>query len=146
LPAVWRRHELLAAATHAAIGKWAEGQVLSCNVIETAHRAPSVTPVLVQGADAAAISTYAQSICGVALGSAIGDLSGRAFRIAHMGHVNAPMVLGTLSAIEMAMKALDIPHGEGGVAAAVTSLAKGAGLPGDKRVAETTLALATAPA
>ena len=54
----------------------------------------------------------------------IADLSGKAFRIAHMGHVNAPMVIGTLGAIEMALKALKIPHGSGGVQAAVDYLAE----------------------
>ena len=149
LPAVWKRHALLAEATHAAIGKWAEGQVIACNILEPSQRSASVTPVLVQGADAEAIATYTQRICGVTLGSAIGELSGRAFRIAHMGHTNAPMVLGTLSAVEMALQALNIPHGSGGVAAAVASLAKGAGLPGkpaDHQVPENDLALATAPA
>ena len=54
-----------------------------------------------------------------------------------------------LSAVEMALQALNIPHGSGGVAAAVASLAKGAGLPGkpaDHQVPENDLALATAPA
>jgi alanine-glyoxylate transaminase/serine-glyoxylate transaminase/serine-pyruvate transaminase len=41
-----------------------------------------------------------------------------------MGHVNAPMVIGTLGAIEMALKALKIPHGSGGVQAAVDYLAE----------------------
>jgi len=36
-----------------------------------------------------------------------------------MGHVNAPMILGTLGVIEVALKALDIPHGSGGVEAAI---------------------------
>ncbi|MFN3925707.1 MAG: aminotransferase class V-fold PLP-dependent enzyme, partial [Pseudarthrobacter sp.] len=80
LEAVWKRHALLAAATHAAIGKWSEGQVLACNVTDPAHRACSVTLVVVTGADAEAIAAYTQSICGVTLGSAIGDLAGRAFR------------------------------------------------------------------
>jgi alanine-glyoxylate transaminase/serine-glyoxylate transaminase/serine-pyruvate transaminase len=53
------------------------------------------------------------------LGHGIGDLSGKAFRVAHMGHVNAPMVLGTLSVIEMALAALGIPHGKGGAQAAI---------------------------
>ena len=53
------------------------------------------------------------------LGVGIGDLSGKAFRIAHMGHVNAPMVIGILGAVEMALAALGIPHGKGGVQAAV---------------------------
>jgi alanine-glyoxylate transaminase / serine-glyoxylate transaminase / serine-pyruvate transaminase len=36
-----------------------------------------------------------------------------------MGHVNAPMILGTLSVIEMALAALGIPHGRGGTQAAI---------------------------
>ena len=43
----------------------------------------------------------------------------KAFRIAHMGHVNAPMVLGTLGVVETGLRALGIPHGAGGVSAAV---------------------------
>ena len=53
------------------------------------------------------------------LGVGIGELSGKAFRIAHMGHVNAPMILGTLGAVEVGLAALGIPHGRGGVQAAV---------------------------
>ncbi|CAN7588631.1 pyridoxal-phosphate-dependent aminotransferase family protein [Bosea sp. LjRoot237] len=121
LDAVWLRHALLASATHAAMSKWAEGQVLSYNVVEQSQRAPSVTTILVDG-DPAAITDYAQQVCGVTLGIAIGDLSGKAFRIAHMGHVNAPMVLGSLGAVEMALQAKGIPHGSGGVAAAIAYL------------------------
>jgi alanine-glyoxylate transaminase/serine-glyoxylate transaminase/serine-pyruvate transaminase len=148
LEAVFRRHALLAAATHAAVGRWAEGQVLSCNVLDAAQRACSVTPVLVNGADSEAIAAYTQKISGVTLGSAIGELSGKAFRIAHMGHVNAPMVIGSLAAIEMALKALNIPHGEGGLAAAVASLSEGAGMPfgpADHEIPENDLAAPTAP-
>jgi alanine-glyoxylate transaminase/serine-glyoxylate transaminase/serine-pyruvate transaminase len=36
-----------------------------------------------------------------------------------MGHVNAPMILGTLGVIEVALQALGIPHGKGGVEAAI---------------------------
>jgi alanine-glyoxylate transaminase/serine-glyoxylate transaminase/serine-pyruvate transaminase len=39
-----------------------------------------------------------------------------------MGHTNAPMVLGTLAAVEMSLKALKIPHGSGGVQAAIEYL------------------------
>ena len=41
-----------------------------------------------------------------------------------MGHVNAPMVLGTLGAVEMGLMALGIPHGSGGVQAAVDYLGR----------------------
>jgi alanine-glyoxylate transaminase/serine-glyoxylate transaminase/serine-pyruvate transaminase len=60
--------------------------------------------------------------CGVVIGAGIGDLSGKAFRIAHMGHVNAPMVLGVLGVAEVALNALNIPHGAGGTEAAIKSL------------------------
>ena len=58
------------------------------------------------------------------LGRALGHLEGKGFRIAHMGHVNAPMVLGTLSVVEMALGALGVPHGKSGAAAAIDYLAK----------------------
>jgi alanine-glyoxylate transaminase / serine-glyoxylate transaminase / serine-pyruvate transaminase len=121
---VWRRHKLLAGATHAAVAKWAEGQALTFNVLEPSHRAASITNVLTGTIDPKTITDYMLKVCGVTLGSGIGDLSGKALRIAHMGHVNAPMVLGTLSALEMALQALKIPHGSGGVSAAVAYLSK----------------------
>jgi len=62
----------------------------------------------------------------VVLGIGLGSLDGKAFRIAHMGHVNAPMILGTLSVVEMALAALGIPHGRGGAQAAAAWLAKAA--------------------
>ncbi|POR54323.1 pyridoxal-phosphate-dependent aminotransferase family protein [Bosea psychrotolerans] len=125
LEAVWKRHELLAGATHAAVSKWTEGQALAFNIPEPSQRAPSVTTILTQGVEAATITDHARDICGVTLGLGIGDLTGKAFRIAHMGHVNAPMVLGALGAVEMTLQAKGIPHGSGGVAAAVAFLAEG---------------------
>ena len=116
---VFLRHSLLAEAVRRAVGVWAEGQVLSFNVIEPSERCNTVTPVLTNGADPDALRAYCDEKCGVILGHGIGELSGKAFRIAHMGHVNAPMVLGTLSVIEMALAALRIPHGKGGAQAAI---------------------------
>jgi hypothetical protein len=81
-------------------------------------------PVLVQGRVPSVLSDYCREKCGVVLGRGIGDLQGRAFRIAHMGHVNATMMFGVLGAIEMALAALGIPHGRGGVQAAVEYLGR----------------------
>ena len=119
-----RRHALLAEATRQAVGRWAEGQVLAFNVRNAAERANSVTTVLMQGRDPRPLLDYCREKCGVVLGVGIGELSGRAFRIAHMGHVNAPMVFGILGAIEMGLAALAIPHGSGGVQAAVEYLGR----------------------
>jgi alanine-glyoxylate transaminase/serine-glyoxylate transaminase/serine-pyruvate transaminase len=119
----FRRHELLAGAVRSAVSRWSEGQVLAFNIVDPAERANSVTNILVQGREPKPILDYAREKCGVVLGVGIGQLTGKAFRIAHMGHVNAPMVIGTLGAVEMALKALKIPHGSGGVQAATEYLA-----------------------
>ncbi|NVN85423.1 MAG: aminotransferase class V-fold PLP-dependent enzyme [Rhodopseudomonas sp.] len=120
---VFLRHRLLAAAVRRAVAVWAEGQVLSFNIEDPAERADTVTTVLVaNGTDPVALQRYCKEKCGVVLGVGIGDLSGQAFRIAHMGHVNAPMMLGTLGVIEMGLTALRIPHGAGGTAAAIQYL------------------------
>jgi alanine-glyoxylate transaminase / serine-glyoxylate transaminase / serine-pyruvate transaminase len=116
---VHRRHRLLAEAVRRAVSVWGEGQAIGFNIIEANERSDSVTCVLTNGHDPEAIRSYCNKQCGVILGHGIGELSGKAFRIAHMGHVNAPMVLGTLGTIEMALAALEIPHGKGGVQAAV---------------------------
>ena len=119
-----RRHALLAEATRRAVARWAEAGALAFNVSEPAERANSVTTVLTHGRDPAPMLDYCRAHCGVVVGVGIGELSGKAFRIAHMGHVNAPMVFGVLGAVEMGLAALGIPHGSGGVQAAVDFLAR----------------------
>jgi alanine-glyoxylate transaminase/serine-glyoxylate transaminase/serine-pyruvate transaminase len=117
---VFQRHRLLAEAVRRAVGVWAEGQVLSFNISEASERSDTVTTVLMSGDhDPMGLHRYCKDKCGVVLGVGIGDLQGQAFRIAHMGHVNAPMVLGTLGVIETGLRALEIPHGKGGTEAAI---------------------------
>jgi alanine-glyoxylate transaminase / serine-glyoxylate transaminase / serine-pyruvate transaminase len=117
---VFRRHRLLAEAVRRAVAVWAEGDVLSFNVIEPAERADSVTTVLMaDGRDPKALLEFCATQCGVVLGVGIGPLGGKALRIAHMGHVNAPMILGTLGALEIGLVALRIAHGKGALRAAI---------------------------
>eukprot|EP01035_Chromulina_nebulosa_P009695 gene9695-13073_t len=117
---VFRRHSLLAEAVRRAVARWSEGQVLGFNIAEASERSNTVTTVTIP--DPAPLLAYCKNMCGVVLGVGIGDLSGKAFRIAHMGHVNAPMILGTLGVIEMGLQALGIPHGKGGTEAAIDYL------------------------
>ena len=116
---VFLRHRLLAEAVRRAVGVWSEGQAIGFNIIEAGERADSITCVQVNGHDPEALRAYTNQKCGVILGQGIGELSGKAFRVAHMGHVNAPMILGTLSVIEMGLAALSIPHAKGGAQAAI---------------------------
>ncbi|MEL6210449.1 MAG: alanine--glyoxylate aminotransferase family protein, partial [Pseudomonadota bacterium] len=44
------------------------------------------------------------------------------FRMGHMGHVNAQMVMGALGSIGAGLKALDIEHGSGALEAAAAVL------------------------
>jgi alanine-glyoxylate transaminase / serine-glyoxylate transaminase / serine-pyruvate transaminase len=121
------RHSLLAEAVRRAVAVWAEGQVLGFNITEPAERSNTVTTVTMNGHDPAALQRYCKEKCGVVLGTGIGDLQGQAFRIAHMGHVNAPMILGTLGVVEVALNALGIPHGKGGTEAAIEWLGESVG-------------------
>jgi alanine-glyoxylate transaminase/serine-glyoxylate transaminase/serine-pyruvate transaminase len=117
---VFERHRLLAGAVQHAVEVWAEGGAFAFNVERPDERAPSVTTIrMTEGQDPDALADFCRETCGVTLGIGIGELRGRAFRIAHMGHVNAPMILGTLGAVEVGLAALAMPHGRGGIQAAV---------------------------
>ncbi len=120
---IFRRHHLLGEAARRAVAVWGEGQVLGFNIAEASERSDTVTTVTMgNGHDPMALQRYCKDKCGVVLGTGIGDLQGQAFRIAHMGHVNAPMILGTLGVIEVGLNALKIPHGKGGIEAAAAWL------------------------
>jgi alanine-glyoxylate transaminase / serine-glyoxylate transaminase / serine-pyruvate transaminase len=117
---VFRRHRLLAEAVRRAVAAWSEGGILDFNVAAPAERADSVTTVLIAGGhDPRMLLDFCATRCGVVLGVGIGPLGGRALRIAHMGHVNAPMILGTLGALEITLVARGVAHGKGGVQAAI---------------------------
>jgi alanine-glyoxylate transaminase/serine-glyoxylate transaminase/serine-pyruvate transaminase len=123
LPNVFERHRLLGEAVRRAVAVWAEGQVLSFNISEPGERSNTVTTVLMSGDySPGKLHNYCKEKCGVVLGVGIGELQGQAFRIAHMGHVNAPMILGTLGVIEVGLSALQIPHGRNGAGAAISFL------------------------
>jgi alanine-glyoxylate transaminase/serine-glyoxylate transaminase/serine-pyruvate transaminase len=122
---VFARHRILAEATRRAVDVWSQGQALAFNIAEAEERCDTVTAVVTtNGASSQPLVDYCAQKCGVVLGRALGESEGRGFRIAHMGHVNAPMVLGTLGVVEMALAALNIPHGRNGAAAAVDYLAR----------------------
>ena len=117
-----RRHALLAGATHAAVGRWSTDGALGFNIPEPAERCPTVTAVLLEEPHLGRLLDWCSRVCDLSLGIGLGPFAGHAFRIGHMGHVNAPMIIGTLGAIEAGLVALDIPHGRGGVSAAIEHL------------------------
>ena len=124
LDAMFARHRRLADAVRAAVEVWSRAGALEFNAVNPVERADSVTTVRVAGGvDADRIRLLARDELDVSLGGGIGPLDGKAFRIGHMGWMNEPLVLGALGGVEMALKARGVPHGKGGVTAAVDSLA-----------------------
>jgi alanine-glyoxylate transaminase/serine-glyoxylate transaminase/serine-pyruvate transaminase len=60
----------------------------------------------------------------MSLGTGLGKLAGKAFRIGHLGSLNDLMLAGTLSGVEMGLAAAGVPHKPGGVTAALAHLAQ----------------------
>lgn len=120
---VWRRHSLLAEATRRAVGEWSRAGALDFNIEDPVARSDSVTVVMFKDHDPELLRVFTKETCGVTIGGTIGGLAGQGIRIGHMGHVNAVMLLGTLSAVELGLIKLGIPHGRGGVQAAMDYLA-----------------------
>jgi alanine-glyoxylate transaminase/serine-glyoxylate transaminase/serine-pyruvate transaminase len=58
----------------------------------------------------------------ISLGTGLGRLAGKAFRIGHLGDTNALTIIGALAAVEMTFAGLGMPHQGGGVQAAMREL------------------------
>ncbi|MBZ8117202.1 aminotransferase class V-fold PLP-dependent enzyme [Roseovarius sp. LXJ103] len=129
IEAVWARHARLARAIWAACEAWSEGGALRLNLANPAHRSHAVTSLGLLAPKASDLRAWLEANTGVTLGIGLGmaDPADPAwhgfFRIGHMGHVNAHMVLGMLGAVEAGLGALDIPHGTGGLSAAARVVA-----------------------
>ncbi len=121
---VFARHHRLGEAVRRAVQVWAgnNGPQLFCT--NPGRYSDSVTAVLMpEGHDAEAIRRTTRQRFNVSLGGGLGKLGGKVFRIGHLGDLNEPMVLGALSAVEMALRINGVPHGKGGVDAAMDYLA-----------------------
>jgi alanine-glyoxylate transaminase / serine-glyoxylate transaminase / serine-pyruvate transaminase len=123
---VTARHTRLAEATRRAVKVWAgnNGPTLFC--LTPDRYSDSVTAVLMpEGFNGDALRKTVRERFNVSLGGGLGKLGGKIFRIGHLGDLNEPMLLGALSAVEMGMRIDGVPHGRGGVEAAMAFLAEG---------------------
>jgi len=128
MEAVWNRHSTLARAIWAAIDTWATKGPLTPNVANPDHRSVAVTTLGIGAPTGTKLRDWLTDTYGVTLGIGLGMAPPNDpewhgfFRLGHMGHVNAHMVLGTLGAIDAGLKALSIPHGGGALEAATRAL------------------------
>jgi alanine-glyoxylate transaminase/serine-glyoxylate transaminase/serine-pyruvate transaminase len=119
LAAVFARHARHADATRAAVRAW--GLELLC--VNPAEYSNSLTAVLMPaGHDADAFRKIVLDHFNMSLGQGLTRLAGKVFRIGHLGDFNDLTLVGTLGGIEMGLALAGVPHREGGVQAALTSL------------------------
>lgn len=124
LEAIWRRHEVLAKAVWAAFEHWGQDGPLELNAPDPSFRSHAVTGVRVGSDKGTALREWCEERAGLILGIGLGmEPSDHFFRLGHMGHVNAQMILGALATIEAGLKAVGIPHRTGGVDAAASIIA-----------------------
>ncbi len=115
LDKVLARHQRLAAACRAAIEAW--GLEILCQ--DTACYSPVSTGVLLpEKYDADELRKLIHQRYNLSLGTGLGKLKGRAYRIGHLGDCNELSLLAALSGCEMGMTAFGIPLKASGVVAA----------------------------
>jgi alanine-glyoxylate transaminase/serine-glyoxylate transaminase/serine-pyruvate transaminase len=116
---VFARHMRHGAATRAAAKAW--GLDLVC--LDPRSYSAALTAVMVpEGHDADAFRKVVLENFDMSLGTGLGKLKGKAFRIGHIGHFNDLMLMGTLSGVEMGLDLAKVPHRSGGVLAAMEVL------------------------
>jgi alanine-glyoxylate transaminase/serine-glyoxylate transaminase/serine-pyruvate transaminase len=117
---VFARHERHAEATRRAVTGW--GLEILC--LEPAEYSPVLTAVVMpEGVDADAVRTVILERFDMSLGTGLGKLAGKVFRIGHLGDFNDLTLMGTLSGVEMGLAIAGVPHKRGGVQAAMDYLA-----------------------
>ena len=119
LPNVFARHARLAEAARAAVDAWGLELCAACRE----ERSNTVTTVLVpDGHDADRLRTIVLERFNMSLGTGLGRLKGKAFRLGHLGDFNELMLMGMLSGVEMGLSLADVPFKRGGVDAAMQYL------------------------
>jgi alanine-glyoxylate transaminase/serine-glyoxylate transaminase/serine-pyruvate transaminase len=120
LEAVFARHARHAEATRQAVRAWS--LELLCRVPE--QYSSTLTAVLTpEGHDADALRRVILDRFDLSLGGGLSKLAGTIFRVGHLGDLNDLTVLATLSGIEAGLRVAGVPHQQGGVSAAIASLA-----------------------
>jgi alanine-glyoxylate transaminase/serine-glyoxylate transaminase/serine-pyruvate transaminase len=121
---VFARHTRHGEAARRAVRAWGL-EVLSLNPAE--HSGSLTAVVMPAGHDADALRARILDAFDMSLGTGLGKLAGKVFRIGHLGHFNDLTLAGTLAGVEMGLKLAQVPHRAGGLQAALDFLAAAAG-------------------
>ena len=121
LDRVFARHERLAEATRRAVRAW-DLEILCADPAE--YSASLTTVMMPDGHNADTFRKAALDRFNLSLGQGLGKLSGKVFRIGHLGYFNELMLCGTLCGVEMGLALTAVPHRKGGIQAAMDYLAQ----------------------
>ena len=121
LDKVFKRHDRHAKATRLAVQAWGlevlckeerdYSSVVTAVVLPETHNADNLRRIILENFN-------------MSLGNGLSKLSGKVFRIGHLGDFNDLMLMGTLTGIEMGLDLAGIPHQKGGAARASEALIK----------------------
>ena len=116
---VFHRHERHAQATRAAVQAWGLeivckeekdfSNVLTAVMLPEGHNADNLRKIILENFN-------------MSLGNGLSKLSGKVFRIGHLGDFNDLMLMGTLTGVEMGLDLAGIPHQKGGISKAAEFL------------------------
>ncbi|MEQ1805583.1 MAG: aminotransferase class V-fold PLP-dependent enzyme, partial [Burkholderiaceae bacterium] len=121
LPTVFARHQRWAAGVRAAVTAW--GLPIQC--ADEGVASPVLTGVIMpRGLDADAVRSLIYERFDMSLGTGLGKIKGRMFRIGHLGDSNDLTLLGTLAGCEMGLKLAGVRIAGSGVQAAMEHFAK----------------------
>ena len=116
---VFARHDRLAEATRRAVRGW--GLEILCR--NPAEYSSALTALMMpDGHDADLFRREVLMRFDMSLGTGLGRLAGRVFRIGHLGFFNDLSLCGALCGVEMGLAAMGVPHRKGGVDAALEFL------------------------
>ena len=116
---VFKRHDRHAEATRRAVHAW--GLEILCKN-ETEYSSALTAVLMPAGHSEIAFRKVVLDHFNMSLGSGLGKIADKVFRIGHLGDFNDLTLIGTLAGVEMGLALAKVPHQKGGVAAAMESL------------------------
>ncbi|HEY1736437.1 MAG TPA: aminotransferase class V-fold PLP-dependent enzyme [Methylovirgula sp.] len=129
---IFARHKRHAEATRRAVVAW--GLEVLCK--DPKYYSPVVTSILLPaGYDANAFRALVLETFNMSLGTGLGKVAGKVFRIGHLGDTNDLTIMGALSGVEMGLELAGIPHKKGGARVAMDYLTEQARNPSHKLAA-----------
>ena len=126
LDAVFARHQRHGEATRRAVRAWG----LEVLALDAREYSGSLTAVMTPaGHDADRVRKVILGAFDMSLGTGLGKLAGKVFRIGHLGDFNDLTLMGTLAGVEMGLVLAGVPVKKEGVQAAMQYLAECAKAP-----------------